>query len=387
MALPGEILKPLIPNVYGLLTVEVALALGADRVAMTDGIIRPPDMLNDSSKRISHLQWGRLLVRALKLTQRPEIGIEHGLRNSPLMHGSITYGALSQPTVRDAMHFLARYSSLILAGVDTMLVESDKSAFLIISEKFAFGTIPYFSGSLPPEAVRQSLAEIFVIGYYSAFAKAGVLAGHTVVLHFDAPEPAYFPMYAGRLPPVRFSSDKLGIEFPLALMDSPLLLADPIAARIAEAQCEVLLESMALEDSLIAKVLSVIDSMGYEPHPRLEAIAKRLHVSPRTLKRRLQELGTSYEKLLNRKRQEDCLELLTNPRLSIDAIGQSLGYSSQNNFTRAFRSWAGISPSAYRKRKLDEADLTSPCEVGPLTLRRVSQPPSATFSNSPTTDP
>lgn len=354
MAIPEDLLAPLLPAAYGVLLIEVAVHHGARREQMLDGIFSNTESLNGNNGKISHVQCARLIERALTLTNRPELGVEFGLRNSPLIHGSVGHGFLSLPKFREAINFAIRYSNLITIGIDSKLVESDESASIIFFGKLPFELIRFYSQTVTPEMLRRCVAEMFTVGWWAVLQRSGLFSEATPVIHFDFPRPAYFDAYTSILPPVKFDSDRLAIEFPRKVLDQQINLVDDIAARIAEEQCQTQLRSLGMETTLIDKVLSVIARIGYDPHPRLELVAEQLNLSSRTLKRRLHEQGTNYEKLLNQRRQADCFKLLGNPSLSIDAIGQKLGYSSQNNFHRAFRGWTGTSPSAYRKRQLGE---------------------------------
>ena len=82
--------------------------------------------------------------------------------------------------------------------------------------------------------------------------------------------------------------------------------------------------------------------------PGVEEVASEMHMSSRTLKRKLQQLGTSYQKLLDDLRKGLAVEYLTQSGRSVDDIALALGYSDASNFARAFRRWTGKSPSDYR---------------------------------------
>jgi len=83
----------------------------------------------------------------------------------------------------------------------------------------------------------------------------------------------------------------------------------------------------------------------------LDQVAERMHVSVRTLKRRLAEHDTSYSALLDEARRDRATHLLRAGELGVDEIGARLGYSDPANFARAFRRWTGISPRAFRKKQ------------------------------------
>lgn len=83
--------------------------------------------------------------------------------------------------------------------------------------------------------------------------------------------------------------------------------------------------------------------------PTISQLAGQLGLSAATLKRRLTEEGTSMQELKNRCRHELALDLLRDPGLSSGEIAARLGFSDAATFTRAFKGWAGRSPSAYRR--------------------------------------
>ena len=84
----------------------------------------------------------------------------------------------------------------------------------------------------------------------------------------------------------------------------------------------------------------------------LETVADALHISPRTLRRRLAELGTSFQMILEQLRRGRAVELLLHSGLSVEQIGSELGYLDPSNFGRAFRRWTGQSPREYRTTRL-----------------------------------
>lgn len=79
-------------------------------------------------------------------------------------------------------------------------------------------------------------------------------------------------------------------------------------------------------------------------------MAARLHMSASTLKRRLQNEGFSFNMLLDEARHRDAVHLLDNTALRIEDIGARLGFQNTANFTRAFKQWSGITPSAWRQQ-------------------------------------
>jgi AraC-like DNA-binding protein len=97
---------------------------------------------------------------------------------------------------------------------------------------------------------------------------------------------------------------------------------------------------------------AVRSAMGPElaAAPAFEAVARQLHLSPRTLHRRLVDEGTSFRKIKDMARREAALQRLERSDLGIAEIAADLGYSEPSAFFRAFVGWTGMAPSVYRKR-------------------------------------
>ena len=81
----------------------------------------------------------------------------------------------------------------------------------------------------------------------------------------------------------------------------------------------------------------------------LEQIAPRLHMSPRTLHRRLGQEGTSFRRVVTEVRRELAARHLLERQLAISEIAFLLGFSAASVFHRAFKRWTGRAPLAYRE--------------------------------------
>jgi AraC-like DNA-binding protein len=82
----------------------------------------------------------------------------------------------------------------------------------------------------------------------------------------------------------------------------------------------------------------------------LDLCAEIMCMSKRSLQRALSDERTSFNEVVSLARLDAALEDLKDPELLVGAIAVRLGYSEQSAFTRAFRGWMGLSPSAYRAR-------------------------------------
>lgn len=84
------------------------------------------------------------------------------------------------------------------------------------------------------------------------------------------------------------------------------------------------------------------------PDPSVASLARRLHMSPRTLQRRLAEEGTSVRELADGARRARAIPLIESGH-SIAEVAYLLGFAEASAFHRAFRRWTGRTPEAFRR--------------------------------------
>jgi AraC-like DNA-binding protein len=85
--------------------------------------------------------------------------------------------------------------------------------------------------------------------------------------------------------------------------------------------------------------------------PTIEDIADTLHVSSRTLQRRLQEEGLNFQLVLEEARHHLARYYLNNSVLELNEAAYLLGYEDANSFVRAFRTWEGVPPARWREQQ------------------------------------
>jgi AraC-like DNA-binding protein len=89
--------------------------------------------------------------------------------------------------------------------------------------------------------------------------------------------------------------------------------------------------------------------------PNVEEIARALHISSRTLQRRLQDEGSSFQRALEESRHQLARRYLNNSALELNEAAYLLGYNDANSFVRAFRTWEGIPPARWREEQRAKA--------------------------------
>lgn len=101
-----------------------------------------------------------------------------------------------------------------------------------------------------------------------------------------------------------------------------------------------------------SQVLSRIHANLSRGEPKLADIATLLNITPRTLQRRLEEEGHTFNELLDNERKHLAHDLLAHSDRTITEISFLLGFSDPSNFSRASRRWFDCSPLQHRQRSL-----------------------------------
>ncbi|MGH7899038.1 MAG: AraC family transcriptional regulator [Candidatus Binatia bacterium] len=333
-----DLFKPSVPMAYGLLTIQLAAERGVARERLLGRLDIPPDLFENPEARLSMDQYSRLIDRSLRLTTDSALGYEFGLRSNVTAHGLIGLGLVSQTTVRQAIEFGIRFVRLRTPIYAVRFFVDDGWGVIDVQEAIPFGRLR-----------RYAFDMLLVTWARMAQVLAGEATDIELELWFDYPEPDYFPRYRDRLPRARFAMGANQLRFPVAYLDLPLGTANPVTARLVTDSCNRELEMLSYGEDLLTRVRSVLIADGGE-YPDLEAVAARLFVSARTLKRRLLKSGFTFRRLLDEARRRDSVRLLTDPTLTVQTISDQIGYSDPANFTRAFRKWTGMSPGTYRER-------------------------------------
>lgn len=97
------------------------------------------------------------------------------------------------------------------------------------------------------------------------------------------------------------------------------------------------------------RVKGVIRQFDLGCLPKRETVAEKMHVSSRTLARRLSRENTTFKKLVDEYLKIKSLPYVSNDRYSISDVSELIGYSDAASFVSAFSRWTGKTPSSFRK--------------------------------------
>lgn len=314
--------------------VELAARWDVPATALLAGLPITAAELALPSTRVPLPVCEAIATRAIELTGEPALPLYLGLQMRVSSHGFLGFAAMTAATVREAIALAARYASTRTTAIGIALYVEGETASLVVEERAPLGR-------LREPLVLGLVAGLWQIGQ----ALTGqALEGSAECAFSRPPFLAESPLTAR----LAFDCPAHRLVFAAALLDTPLVSADPVAMELARAQCERELAAIA-DGGFVGRVRSAIAARA-DAAPAIADIAHALHVSTRTLKRRLAERGTTFTAILDDIRRQRALLLIEDRGLSIGEVAVRVGYSELPSFTRAFRKWTGMTPAAYRAR-------------------------------------
>jgi AraC-like DNA-binding protein len=289
-----------------------------------------------------------LLERYTAVQTDPDWGFRLGQRLTMASHSALGFGAMTAPTIRDGLVFLARYLPT-RTSYSTATIEQHGTSLHLL-----------FRHDEVMLRFQQRICETLSLIFQSFIESAGA-ATTPLVWRFPYPPPANQASYDQWLHGgFTFEAEVLRLEVPGSVAMISSAFANKTAHQASLAQCEALLLE-ANTDTFTGKVRTILSShierrvletVPVTVIPSASEIADHLKVSRRTLIRRLQNGGSPFQELKDELLRSQIESLLARTDLTLAEIGHRLGYADAANFTRACKRMYGATPRALRKRML-----------------------------------
>jgi AraC-like DNA-binding protein len=294
--------------------------------------------LNDPHRIITTEQEIMVGRRLAHLVPVPLIGLNLGQHHHLISKGKLGMAVMCSETVMDALQLIIKYIDLAASYFQyNVVVEGNKGR-------------ANMKELLDDDELRKYVFEAEVVSLHTI---CSMVLGVDQV--FQKMHVAYSaPDYASRYEdffhcPVHFDARCHEIFFDASVLTKPLRHANPLTKKMLEQECRQLCERLDENATLSDKIRHelVFSESGY---PTLSQISRRINMPERTIRRRLNQEGMSYEKILTDIRRQKALEMISAGVLSMEKIAEKLGYSETAGFYHAFKSWTGTTPIKYREK-------------------------------------
>ena len=329
------------PSTLATLILPIAKALrleGVDPMKLFEQADIDPAVVINADRRIPAAKMRALWGLAGEATGNEAFGLLAAEQLQPATLQGLGLAVLASDTIYDVLKRLTRFARVFNTGLVLELTERDKlvELELLNDDDFESNRLHWlgydFGVGLVVVLCRITLGEYF----------------SPIGIQCRRPMPANPDRFAYLLGSrIEFGAERNRVSFVKSDILQPLLTANADLARVNDEQTEAYLASF-LDVSAAHEVVSRIVERLPDGPPNQKQIAAAMHVSNRTLQRRLRNEGTSFIDLLQDARLALAKKYLAQPQRSIIEIAYLLGFSEPSTFSRAFKRWTGSAPAEFR---------------------------------------
>jgi AraC-like DNA-binding protein len=320
-----------------------ACVLTAGRAGMSaDEVARrlefDPALLADPHARVSHALFVRAWEELPGLCGDEAFGLHAAELVGQQPSTVVDYVCAQGPTLREAIGRLLRYQRLYLDEVELALTTEGQEARVTMRLRATACAPRHFSEYLMATWLLRTRALI------GPFTPRRVTFQHATPADIG-------PLRRMFAAPLGFREAASGLVFRAELLAAPVRGADPGLGDLLERHATELLARLPARDDPVHRVKAHLARALPGEVPAIEATARALGSSARTLQRALRAGGTTYQAVVDEVRRDLALGFLREPQRTVSEVAFLVGFTEVAAFTRAFRRWTGELPSAYRHRE------------------------------------
>lgn len=294
---------------------------------------------DDPQGEVSGLQELRFQeIFATATRDIPGLWFHTGMRYRLMTYGPLGLAVLSAGTVHDGLKVLVAFQALTYSLLQYRLYE----------ENGALAGMEADDSNVAPDLREFCLVR--ALGSATTFLKDMRQPFPLARIESSVPPRSDGIDYAAELGvPVVFGTPVTRWVFQPGAADLALPMASPLLEQTYQQLCARLIDEAQVSDDMVGRLYSLLvrSSRGF---PSAAQAAAQLAVSERTLHRRLAKQNLGFGDVLDQVREQRACYLLDRSHLSVEAIGEMLGFAETASFSRAFKRWTGVSPIKFRQR-------------------------------------
>lgn len=299
------------------------------------------DLKADTGKELTSEQINGLWSHAIEMSRDSLFGLHFGESVQLAALGVVGELIRHSQTIGEAITHAAQFTGLI---TDLLTMEVERS-------------VPSFTIRFVPNRTRQQENPIIfqqIMDFFMAFTLHEV---NGLILRKICPLTVRLPLddrYVAEYSRV-FRCEAIqqrneyAMDFDSTYWNEPIVTADYELQSVFLRKVSAMSNAVANPEALSERINSYLLANAYLGVPTLETIAANLNVSSRSLQRRLQEEGVTYQQLTDSIRKSLALHYVESGDYPIKEVSYILGYNELSAFSRAFRRWTGTTPVSYQK--------------------------------------
>lgn len=295
-----------------------------------------PETMFDSGARIPTDRQQRLIAEAAKRSGDPAFGLKSADYFRPAHLGALGFAWLASSSLRTAFQRVSRYARVIQENLRVELREEGGLYWVSIDAR-----VP-----TADEKTREDGQLAAMVTFCRTIAGKDLNPAQAC---FQQPQPAetghYFELFRC---PVAFGCERTELAFRTADVDKRLTGSNAELAKLNEHVVVRYLAHCEKQDVVNQVKAAIIDGLANGTVTE-KSVAGELFTTPRNLHRKLQKENTSFKQLLTEVRRDLAQQYIQDRSKTLTEISFLLGFSEVSSFSRAFKGWTGVPPSAARE--------------------------------------
>lgn len=296
-------------------------------------------LLGVPGARFPATQVRRLWACMMNETDDALIGMRCGQEMQVATLHSLGLAVVTSRSLSQVLDLVARYTKIISSTMDISLSHNPSGTTLRL--RTLKGTEPGASASL------AMLAFILRQANSLSHHKVTPLAVGVHLPNLSEPDRERLNRHFGVVVDTTATCAYITFAYPDTI--EPYASANAILREVTE-ELSIEYLNRVRQASFASRAEEVMTKLLANGQPKIKDVADALHLSARTLQRRLEREGVSFAELLDRLRRRLAHDQLAHSERPITEISYDLGFSDPSNFNRACNRWFGTAPAAYRKR-------------------------------------
>jgi len=309
-------------------------ALGADPAAVLESAGLTAESLSAPQNRIDYAAFGRLFANGARATGHEQFGLMIGRMYRLASVGVLGDVVRNCATLGEALRHLTVHQHINSAGGIAFMLKRGAAVDL--------GHAIYYPGV---EGVDQIADACLAAGFNYVRELVGPAWRPTQVFlpHARPRSSLAYRQFFGTEP--QFNADMCAMRFPTYWLEHPVAGASEERKRVALAEVEAIHSGVVMRSYRGLRTLLLAGKCSGDD------LAQLLSLHRRTLNRRLEAAGTTFQTVLDDVRFEVARQLLLHTNQCMDDVAAALGYSAVAPFMRSFRRWSGDTPGRWRRRR------------------------------------
>ena len=297
-----------------------------------------PNILKKRNARVTAMQME--LMSGIAMQELDDEGLGWFSRRLPWgSYGLLVRASLTSPTLGLALHRWCRHHALLTDDIRLQVTEHNGVATLQLDEGRDLGEFREF-------CVVSVLRNALGVACWLTDSRIPLQATHLRIAppaHADS----YRVLFDG---PTHFNAKTNGLQFDAGYLALPVRRDEAALQQMLQRALLLTVRPYRRDRLLVERVRQTLAQ--HPEHSRnADDLAAWLNMSARTLHRQLKEEGASLQALKDAVRRDVAMAQLQRTSRPLKQVAEAAGFQNEKSFIRAFKTWTGASPEAFRQQQ------------------------------------